>query len=214
MLTRRRILLMCVACAVLLLAAALVLVRGGRLPRLPAPAHYANLPGAFDQALQRAAAAAGAHGGSAEATRALARLYQANRLFTEARACYRVIASGPGGLGAQDHYYLAAIALDESNTDLALAELRSTLDAEPLYLPARIELAEALFQSGKAGEAEKEYAAALKAEPDQPQALLGMARVAMQRGDDDGAVARLRELVARHPDSSSGAALLAQILGR
>jgi tetratricopeptide (TPR) repeat protein len=41
-----------------------------------------------------------------------------------------------------------------------------------------------------------------------------MARVEILRGDDDGAVARLRALVAHHPDSSRAAALLAQVLDR
>ncbi len=181
-------------------------------PRLPAPAHYARLPEPFDAALQRARS--GLREGNSDGVRGLARLYQANRLYNEARACYRVIASNPGGLSARDHYYLAAIALDESDLATGQAELRATLLSEPEYVPARVALAEALFKDGQADEAETQYAAILKSEADHPKASLGMARIELQRGNEDAAVARLRDLVAHHPESTSAAALLAQILGR
>ncbi len=212
---RRRIVQGSVACAAALaLAAVFFLIRQGNRPRLPAAARHGNLPEAFNQALLRAQGRAASSGRDSENVRELALLYQANRLYPEARACYRVIAAGPGGLSARDHYYLAAIDQEESDLGAAEAELRATLQAEPGYVPARLELADALFKTGRADEAEKEYAAILETEPAHPQASVGMARVALQRGDDDGAVRRLRDLMARHPDSTTGAALLANILGR
>jgi len=212
---RRRIVLGSIACAAALaLAAVFILGRQNNRPRLPALARYGNLPEPFNQALQRARARAESRGHGSDDVRDLARLYQANRLYPEAEACYRVIAASPGGLSARDHYYLAAIAQEKSDLGAAEAELRATLLAEPAYVPARLELAEALFKTGRADEAEKEYAAILGIEPNHPQASVGMARVALQRGDDDGALARLRDLIAHHPDSTSGAALLASILAR
>jgi tetratricopeptide (TPR) repeat protein len=211
--SRRRIFPWAVVFAACLGLGSILLVLGpGRRPRLPALATYGNLPAAFDKALQGARARA-VSGGSDDA-RALARLYQANRLFPEARACYRAIAAGPGGLSARDHYYLAAIAEDESDLAGAQDELRATLRAEPGYVPARLALADALFKGGRPEEAWKEYAAILAADAYQPQASFGMARVELQRGDDDGAVARLRALVAHQPNSTSCAALLAQVLDR
>jgi hypothetical protein len=128
--SRRRIFPWAVVFAACLGLGSILLVLGpGRRPRLPALATYGNLPAAFDKALQGARARA-VSGGSDDA-RALARLYQANRLFPEARACYRAIAAGPGGLSARDHYYLAAIAEDESDLAGAQDELRATLRAEP-----------------------------------------------------------------------------------
>jgi tetratricopeptide (TPR) repeat protein len=209
---RRRTLVLAAATLVIIAAAAVALLLP-RAPGLPKYARYQSLPPQFDQALRAARERAG-RGRDAEALRSLARLYQANRLFAEARQCYKALASTPPGLSARDHYCLALIALDESDSDTALAELQATLAGEPGYMPARIALADTLFRSGRADDAEKEYKGALKAEAEQPQALLGLARVALQRGDDDSAVARLRELVARHPESTSGPALLAQILDR
>lgn len=213
--SRRRIVPYSIACAaVLALAAVLILIRQNSLPRLPPAVHHGNLPEPFNQALQRAAARAGASGHDSGDVRELALLYQANRLFPEARACFRVIAARPGGLTARDHYCLAAIAQEENDLDAAEAELRATLRDEPRYVPARLRLAETLFKTGQTDEAEKAYAAILEIEADHPQALVGLARVALQRGDDEGAIARLRQLMAHHPDSTSGAALLSSILGR
>jgi predicted Zn-dependent protease len=211
---RRTVLWVAVCAAALGLASVYPLVRLSRRPRLPAPAVYGNLPAQFNRALQGARARADSEGRDAASVRDLAHIYQANRLFLEAQACFGVIAAAPDGLTAPDHYCLAAIALDESDLAKAQAELRATLLAEPGYVPARLALADALFKGGLADEAEKEYAAVLAKEPDQPQASFGMARVELQKGDDDGALARLRSLIARHPESASASALLAQILDR
>ncbi len=207
----RRILIWGYACALgLALVAGLVIYLRNSRAHLPDAIHYGNLPGQFNRALLDARARADS--GSADAVRELAHLYQANWLYPEALACYRVIASAPGGLSARDHYYLAAIAQDDSDLIGAQAELRATLKADPGYLPASVALAEVLFKSDKPDEAAKEYAAVLDAQPNNPQALFGLARIEQQRGNDEGAVARLRDLVARHPDSTSGAALLATLL--
>jgi len=203
-------------CAAGVALAAAVLVIGGHFtpPPLPALVHYSNLPPQFGHALQVAWSRAGAPDRSANDVRQLAQLYQANRLNAEAKACYLVIARSPGGLSACDHYFQAEVELEESDLGAAAVDLAATLREEPGYIPARLKLAEVLFKSGKADEAAKEYAAILVSDAHHPQALYGMARVEQQRGDDDGAVARLRDLVAHHPESTSGTALLANILDR
>lgn len=181
---------------------------------LPPVAHYGNLPEAFDQALRDAAGKIGVPAQNPEGVRALARLYHANRLFAEAKVCYRVIAATPPGLTGRDYYYLADIAQNENDLSSAEMELRAVLQTAPTYIPARLSLADALFKSGEPEQAGKEYAAILAIEANQPQASLGMARIELQQGDDDAAVARLDELMAGHPESASGAALLAQVLDR
>lgn len=213
MLNTRRIIIWGYACAfALVLVSAFVIHWRGSRPQLPDAIHYGKLPEEFNRALlgARARAASGASGPAA--VRELAHLYQANWLYPEARACYKVIASGPGGLSAQDHYYLAAIAQDDSDLVAAQAELRATLEAEPRYVPARVALAEVLFKSGQSDDAAKEYTAVLGIEAYNPQAMFGLARIEQQRGNEAGAVSGLRDLMARHPDSTSGAALLATIL--
>ncbi|HVU25713.1 MAG TPA: tetratricopeptide repeat protein [Opitutus sp.] len=202
------------ALAGIALVAGGVAAQGGDAGALPADVKHDGLPPQFDRALHAARADVDAHPGATDALRRLAHLYQANRLFREARACYRVIAALPGGLQAQDHYLLAAIARSEGDLAGVQAELRAVIAADPDYLPARLGLAEALFKSGQEDAAEKEYLAIVAKDASQPQAALGLARIDLQRDHDDAAVARLEDLMAAHPEFTSGAALFAQVLER
>lgn len=211
--TPRRTLILTGVCAVAAALATTGALRWARSrPRLPDYARAPGLPAGFDAAL-RAARERAAHG-TADDVRLLAQLYQANRLYAEARACYGVVAGPGGGLTARDHYFLAAMALDESDLEGAKLELAATLAAEPRYVPALNALADASFKSGQSDEAARHYAAVLAIEPENPPASLGMARIELQRGDDAGAVERLQRLLVRHPESASGAAVLSQVLER
>ena len=179
----------------------------------PDYAPHPGLPGKFNEVLQVQHAKVVAHRDDSEELRKLARLYHANRLFAEARSCYRLIGS-IGGLNARDHYYLADIEQNESDLVGAQAELRASLQTEPNYIPARLGLAESFFKTGQEDEAEKEYRALLSLDPSQPQAKLGLARIELQRGNDDAAVAILEEVMGDHPDATAAAALFAQVLER
>ena len=181
---------------------------------LPTAAQYAALPEKFIQALQVTRARVDGGVTDVADVRKLARLYHANRLYTEAKLCYAFVASTPAGLDAHDHYYLADIAQNEGDLARAQTELRAVLKLEPGYLPAHLILADALFKSGEEDAAAKEYAAILAREPDQPQASVGLTRIELQRGQDDAAVGRLEKLLGSHPEATSGAALFAQVLGR
>jgi tetratricopeptide (TPR) repeat protein len=185
-----------------------------RRPRLPQPVTGASMPPQFYAALKLAEERATARGSGAGDDRDLAHLYQANRFFSQARACYAVIAALPGGLTPQDHYYLSAMAEDEGDLTLAERELEATTRGDPDYMPARLELAEALFKDGRPDDSAAQYSAVLEKDKNQPQALFGLARIEIQRGNDEAAVARLRLVVERHPESASAAALLAQVLER
>ncbi len=202
-------------CGLGLMIIAGLALRGQRnRTQLPAVAHYGKLPVQFDQALQTARDRVFSHENAPDEARKLARLYQANRLYPEARACYQVIAATAAGLTAQDHYYLADIAQNDGDVVEAQKELRAVLASAPGYLPARIALADSFFKSGQEEEAGKEYAAILKSEANQPEAALGLARLELQRGQDAAALARLEALLAAHPAATAGAAVLAQILDR
>jgi tetratricopeptide (TPR) repeat protein len=182
--------------------------------RLPAERAYGSLPRAFAAALRTAREACLSDGLAPASVRALARLYQANRLDAEARACYAVVATGSGGLGAHDHYFLSEMDQYAGDLDGAERELRATAAADPAYAPARLALADVLFKSGQPEAAEREYQALLALDPHQPQALFALSRIALQRGDDGAALARLNDLLSIHPEMTSGAALLAQVLDR
>jgi tetratricopeptide (TPR) repeat protein len=211
--SRRAILWIALGGACLAILVAVSLVRRRSVPRLPAEARYGNLPALFNRALQGARDRVRDGGYDPEDLRALAHLYHANRLHEEARACYGIIAWA-SKLTARDHYYLADIAQYEGDLDRAQTELRAVLETEPGYLPARLELADALFKSGRSDDAEKEYRAILAIEARQPQAMFGLARIELQRGADDAAIARLEDLMASHPEMTSGAGLLAQVFDR
>lgn len=198
----------------LFLAVALLWNQKSSGPALPAIVRYDTLPAEFNQALQEAHQQWRAQPRDPERVRALARLYQANRLYSAAKTCYALIHSIPPGLSARDHYYLADIAQNEGNLDGALTELRAVIASDPTYLPARLSIAEALFKSGHEEDAAKAYAAVVALAPNHPMAVVGLARIAVQRGDDNTAVSLLENLLAAHPESGSAAALLAQILSR
>ena len=214
--SKRRILPWSIAAVTLLALTALWLaVRPPGAPPLPVLAVRPDLPKPLSEALGKAdAAARRAAPGESGPLRTLAQLYQANRLYPEARQCYRRIAAVPPGLTPRDLYLMAAIDLDESDLEGAKAKLEGVVRLQPDYVPARLALAAALFKSGAAEEAARQYAAVLSAEPDNPQASLGTARIELQRGDDAAAVARLRSLLVHHPESSLCAAVLAQVLDR
>jgi len=200
--------------AVSLLVAAAVLVMVVRsAPKIPGKARYDDRPAAFNRALELARRKVRGGSFDADGLRALARLFQANRLDDEALACYQVIA-GRSGLDAHDHYYMSEIAQFQGDMVVAEKELRAVLQTEPRYLPARLALGDVLFKNGQADEARKEYAGILSTEANQPQAMFALARIDLMEGNDIAAVARLEALMAGHPENTSGAALLAQVFER
>ncbi|HEY1847546.1 MAG TPA: tetratricopeptide repeat protein [Opitutaceae bacterium] len=201
------------AAALVVLAAAIFLRHAGRRT-IPGQASYPALPAPFNAALARARDAVKGGGFAPADLRSLGRLLQANRQNGDARACYELAAARGGKLDARDHYYLADIALYDGDLGRGAAELRLVVDEAPDYLPARLELAEALFKSGDANGAEAAYRGVLERVADQPQAMFGLARIELQAGRDDQAQARLERLLAVHRDMTSAAGLLSQVLDR
>jgi Flp pilus assembly protein TadD len=199
--------------ALLAVAAAALLAVRGRPPRLPGPERYAAQPALFNAALQGARQRIVSGGYDPGDVRALAHLYEANRLNDEARACYEILRAGRA-LTAGDHYCLADIAAYQGDLARAEAELREVLGMDPTYIPAHLALGEVLFKSGRPDAAAAEYKAILAMVPNQPQAMFGMARIELLGGNDDAAITTLGALMAAHPEMTSGAGLLAQVLDR
>ena len=202
------------ACAGLALAAVVIWSRQPQLSRVPAAPVSGSLPAPLERALRTARARVAESNYGTEQVRALAHLYHANRLYEEARSCYRLVGEKPGGMSAQDHYYMADLEQYAGNLEAAAVELRAVLASAPDYLPARLALGNVLFKLGEPDAAEAEYRAALAAEKDQPQAMFALARIELNKGEEDAAVARLDALMASHPEMTSGAGLLAQLLDR
>ena len=177
---------------------------------LPPERQYSALPAQFRAALLQARAEARAHP-SVERIEKLARLYQANRLFGEAATVYKDLGSG---LSPEDHYDLALLSLDEGDLPRAARELEAVERGAPDYKRAQSTLAEVWFKLGKSAEAETVYRKILVAKPDDPAAELGLARIELQRNDDEKAAARLENLLAKHPEQTDGIALLSQLWAR
>jgi Flp pilus assembly protein TadD len=210
-----RTVLWSLACVVCLVASvgALVLARREATLKIPGELRYDGRPAAFNQALDSARNRV--HNGNykTEDLRSIAHLFQANRLDTEALACYQIIAKR-SGLNAHDHYYLAEIAQFQGDLLGAERELRATLETEPHYLPAQLALGAVLFKNGEIDKAKKEYSSILSIEANQPQAMFALARIDLMDGNDNAAVAQLEALMVSHPEMTSGASLLAQVFDR
>lgn len=204
---------LCGAATLAVAGAGVLLARKLAAPQLPGEARYASLPAAFNQALdaQRDRVRRGDY--AADDLRALARLFQANRLYNEAGACYQIIAKR-SGLDAHDHYYLAAMAQFHEDLDGAEKELRAVLSTEPRYMAAHVALGNVLFKNGRTDEAQKEYTETLSIEANQPQAMYGLARIDLMNGNDEASISRLQALLMSHPEMTSGAGLLSQIYDR
>ena len=212
---RRSAIPFAVLCGVVAAALAVTaLVWRRHAAKLPLLARYENRPALFNDAVGDAREKARRSGLDPSDVRALAHLYQANRLNDEARACYEILRKSGEGLTATDHYYLADIAQYQGDLDTAVIELRQTIKAAPDYLPAGLALSDVLFKAGRTDEAAKEDQEILVATPNQPQAMFQLARIDLQKGDDDAAIGRLEALLGAHPEMTSAAGLLAQVFDR
>src|SRR5207344_1040169 len=88
-----------IACGTgLAVAAGLVWRSRNHAPPLPVMARSDKLPDIFYQKAESVREEVRRRGNEPMTVRKLARLYQANRLYHEARACYQVMGAGPGGL--------------------------------------------------------------------------------------------------------------------
>ncbi len=104
-----------------------------------------------------------------------------------------------GDAGAAANAFLAALALEENN------------------LPARLWLAEALLDREQLDEAEAAFARALELRPHCAQALTGLGRIALSRGDNEKALTLLEsalEQEAESPRARYALALALRALGR
>ncbi len=142
----------------------------------------------------------------------LGQIYHANGFNAEARQCYEpIVAHRP--LGAKACYYLANLA--ELDGDLARESrwLSAALEHDRTYVPAHLLLAATQEKSGHATAAVEQFQAALKLQPANAEALVGLARARLQSGQDLEAEALLQKAAATRAASTANA-LLAQLADR
>jgi tetratricopeptide (TPR) repeat protein len=165
------------------------------LPTLPLDAY----PAAAREDLSRAHRAAAARPSDAEAVGFLARLLHAWEQWNAAHAVYaRAQALAPDGF---DWHYLDGVVLQRlaRHADAA-ARFRAALTLDRGYLPARVKLAEALFEAGRLEESRALYEELVREPAAEPAALFGLGRIAAAEGRHDDAARELQRATSLFPE--------------
>jgi len=148
-----------------------------------------------------------ARSGKVEALGDLSRLYHSNGYYPEACQCYlgllRLDPSNPVW-----PHRLASILAGYGQLEDSIPLWRKAVELAPDYVPARVRLGDALFKTDKREEAGKVYAEALRLQPTNAYALLGIARLDIEAGRWQNARINL-EAAARQTNFTVGYDLLA-----
>jgi adenylate cyclase len=112
------------------------------------------------------------------------------------------------------HMALGSTLLWRRQHDAALAAQRRTIELDPNWAQGHIALGVALMYAGRAAEALEPFAAAMRLDPHYPNMLLHfLAQAEFSLGRYETAADRLRERIARNPDTDSSRMLLAACYG-
>lgn len=165
------------------------------LPSLPLDTY----PSPMREDVGRASREAAARPTDAEAAGALARLLHAWEQWDAAHGAYaRAQALAPR---AFDWHYLDGVVLQRlARHPEAAARFEASLVIASEYLPARIKLAEALFEAGQLPESQKLYGQLLLERAAEPAARFGLGRFAAALGQHDIAVSQLQQATALFPE--------------
>lgn len=167
-------------------------------PALP-PLPLETYPVSARDAIGRAHREATTRSKDPEAVGALARLLHAWEQWEAAHAAYsRAQALAPRSF---DWHYLDGVVLQRiARQEEAATQLEAALAIIPDYLPARVKLAEALFETGKLDESRALYSQLLDEPLAQPAAHFGLGRIAAARGEHDSAISHLQRSVELFPE--------------
>ncbi len=142
----------------------------------------------------------------------LARLYHANGYFQEALSAYETLERIEPDEPRWPH--LAALILAGfGDFDPAMERWERVVALAPDYLPAQLRLAEGALKSNQPGEATQRYQQILQHWPDEPYALLGLARLDFEQGKWATARPRLEQVV-RLTDYALGYDLIVNVYER
>lgn len=126
----------------------------------------------------------------------LSRLYHANGFLEEAIRCYAGLQELEPGEPRWPHLH-ATIVAGYGQAEEAAALWQRTLELAPDYVPARLRLGDLQLKSNHQAAAAATYAEVLKRSPDNPYALLGLARLDLEAGRWEPARQRLEAVVAK-----------------
>jgi tetratricopeptide (TPR) repeat protein len=164
------------------------------LAGIPQPPDLSARPAELQQRIQACESRARTGPDRIEALGELSRLYHANGLYAQAGQCYQALLQVDPG-NPRWPYRLASILAGYGQLDDALPLWRRAAEQAPDYLPALIKQGDALLKMNRNAEAAAVYDAALKREPQNSYALLGLARIDMDAERWDAARVRLETVV-------------------
>lgn len=143
----------------------------------------------------------------AAAWRALGEAYDAHHLFHAAAPCYAEAARlDPGSAKA---WYHGARALAElARLDEAVAAMGRSIELDPSHAPSWWRRGTWLLDLGRRDEAEPDFRRAAELAPADDAGWLGLARVALERGEPARAAELLEDVLARRPESGYARQLL------
>ena len=156
-------------------------------------------PPVMREPIARAYREASEHPGDGARTGALARLLHAWEQWGAAHDSYARAAALAGG--EFEWRYLDACVLQRlARPAEAAVRLKEALAIRPGYLPARVKLADVLFEAGQREESRALFTS-LSAEPAaEPEALFGLGRIAAADGAHDQAVRYIERALALFPE--------------
>ncbi len=156
------------------------------------------LPPAARASIAEAEQRASARPNDAEAVGALGRMLQAWEQWDGAHAAYtRAQALAPR---AFDWHYLDAIVLERTaRRPEAVVHFKDAVSAAPDYKPARVRLADALFDSGQIEESRRLYEELAGDPATEPLGDFGLGRIAAQEKRHEAAIELLERAVSRFP---------------
>lgn len=144
----------------------------------------------------------------ADARGQLGLAYAANAIPGAARTAFEQ-AAALDTTDARWRYHLALAHADEGNLPLALVHLDAAIARAPDYAPAHWRRGRWLLDLGRFDEAAAAFERCVRLEPDEPAARVGLARVALQRGDAQTALPILQRLAREVPGDAHVSQLLA-----
>ena len=167
------------------------------LPPLPKIA-FETLPPAARTAISEADRRAAAKAGDAEAVGALGRMLHAWEQWDAAHAAYtRAQALAPRVF---EWHYLDALMLERTaRRPEAVARLRAALAISPDYKPARVKLADALFDSGQIDESRQLYEELAQDPATESLGNFGLGRIAALEKRHQAAIELLERALSRFP---------------
>lgn len=182
----------------LLLVTTLALVAQAQAPPLP-PLALAAFPESARDRLTRLHREASTRPDDARAVGTLGQWLHAWEQWDSAHQAYaRAQALDPQKF---DWHYLDAVVLQRMGQhDAAAARLERGLVLNPAYLPARVKLAEVLFETGDVRRSKSLFEALATEATAAPAAQLGLGRIAAAQGRHEAAIAHLERAVALFPE--------------